>query len=153
MLPYAVHLCWHLCCHMPFIRSLCRFSCSILHSSHPAHCMKARTCLPATLCMCTACAWPSPSQRRTVPCLCWAASTPAAHDAHTHAACIPRATTPLQKNRYEAYVLQPLETDPVQCAQRNVHGRTLEQLKVRAVRAAECAWAHAGTAQGGPMGC
>jgi hypothetical protein len=36
----------------------------------------------------------------------------------------------LQKNRYEAYVLQPLESDPTQCAKRNVHGRSLEQLQV-----------------------
>ncbi|GFH14466.1 uncharacterized protein HaLaN_10527 [Haematococcus lacustris] len=37
-----------------------------------------------------------------------------------------------QRWRYEALLLQPLETDPVLCARRNVHGRTLPQLQALA---------------------
>jgi hypothetical protein len=34
----------------------------------------------------------------------------------------------LQRFRYEAYLLQPLESDPALCARRNIHARTLKEL-------------------------
>ena len=36
---------------------------------------------------------------------------------------------PIQRCHYEAYVMKPLDSDPVSCHSRNIHGRSLEDIK------------------------
>lgn len=43
----------------------------------------------------------------------------------------PCALCSMQRARYAVYALQPLDADPAACARRNVHGRTLAEVRLQ----------------------